>query len=321
MGEPHKRRRHPKYRTAYRVHNWPEYEKSLRDRGDVTIWLSPEAIDAWTPAKTGKRGGQPLYSDLAIETGLTLRMLFHQPLRQTEGFLGSLLKLMGLDLPCPDHTTLSRRNQAMTVCRRIEIPPPGPIDFIVDSSGLKICGQGEWHAKKHGKKQRRHWRKLHLGVDQEGWIHASAVTEDREQDPEQVPDLLGQVARDILTFVGDGIYDQGPVYDAVKRHSPGATIIVPLRKDAAVSSSAKACPSQRDQHILRIQEVGRPQWHRESDYYRQSHVENTMFRYKVTFGGWLRAKNLEAQENEAVLGCAILNRMREMGRQVSLPAR
>ena len=321
MSEPHKRRRNPKYKTAYRVRNWPEYEKSIRDRGEVTIWFSPEAIEAWTPEKTGKRGGQLRYSDLAIETTLSLGMIFHQRLRQTEGFIGSLMRLMGLDLSCPDHTTLSRRNQTMDVRRRIEILPPGPIGLIVDSTGLKICGQGEWHAKKHGKKQRRHWRKMHLGVDQEGWIRASSVTEDHEQDPSQVTDLLGQVGQQIGRFVGDGIYDQDPVYEAVKRHSPGAIIIVPPRKDAAASSSANTDPSQRDRHIEAIRIIGRSKWKRESGYYLQSHAENAMFRYQSTFGGWLRAKNMAAQENEVALGSAILNRMREMGRPVSCPVR
>ena len=125
MSEAHKRPyRHPKYKTAYRIKNWPEYEKSLRDRGDVTIWFSQDAIDAWTPGKTGTRGAQPIYSDIAIETALTLRVIFHLPLRQTEGFLGSIVKLMGQDLPCPDPTTLSRRNRTVNVrgtsigCRR-----------------------------------------------------------------------------------------------------------------------------------------------------------------------------------------------------------
>ena len=319
MSEPHKRRRHPKYKASYRVKNWSEYEKSLRDRGDVTIWISQEAINSWTPTPTGIRGGQPVYSDLAIETALTLRLIFHQPLRQTEGFLGSLMRLMDLNLPCPDHTTLSRRNQTVTVRRRIESLPPGPVDFIVDSTGLKICGQGEWHAKKHGKKQRRHWRKLHLGVDSQGWIHAFEVTEDHEQDPSQVPYLLDQVEREIRRFVGDGIYDQDPVYEAVKRHSPGAFIIVPPRKDAAASSSANTDPSQRDRHVEAIRIIGRSKWKRESGYYLQSHAETAMFRYQSTFGGWLRARNMAAQENEGALGCTILNRMRKMGRPLSCP--
>ena len=136
MTEPHKRPyRHPKYKTAYRVNNWREYEQSLRDRGDITLWLSHDAIDAWTPPQTGKRGAQPVYSETAIETALTLRLLFGLPLRQTEGFLGSLLRLMDLMLPCPDHTTLSRRHATGKIRRQIDRAPGGPIALIVDSTG------------------------------------------------------------------------------------------------------------------------------------------------------------------------------------------
>ena len=316
MSEPHKRRRHRRYKTSYRVRNWPEYEQSLRDRGDVTIWLSQEAIAAWTPPKSGKRGGQALYSDIAIETGLTLRLPFHQPLRQTEGFLGSLLKLMGLDVPCPDHTTLSRRNQTVEIRRGIDKLPSGPIDLIVDSTGLKICGQGEWYSKKHRKKYRRRWKKLHVGADDQGWIHASKVTDDHEQDPSQVPDLLEQVDQEIKCFVGDGIYDRETVYEAAEKHSPGATVIVPPRKDA-VLSNASATSSQRDRHIALIQSKGRSKWKRLSGYYAQSHAENAFYRYKNIIGGRLRARNHEAQEREAAIGCAILNRMRELGRPLS----
>jgi hypothetical protein len=121
MTEPHKRAdRHPTYKTAYRVKNWRAYDKALRDRGDLTLWLSQDAIDAWTPPMTGKRGAQPVYSDVTIETALTLRLLFRLPLRQTEGFLRSLLTLMGLMLPCPDHTTLSRRNTTVAIRQQID---------------------------------------------------------------------------------------------------------------------------------------------------------------------------------------------------------
>jgi hypothetical protein len=209
MSEPHKRAYgHPKYKTSYRVKNWSHYEESLRDRADIAVWLSQEAVEAWTPPKSGTRGGQPIYSDLAIETSLSLRLLFHLPLRQTEGFLGPIFRLMNLDLPCPDHTTLSRRNRTVDVRKHTENLPVGPVSFIVDITGLKICGQGEWHAQKHGKKRRKRWKKLHVGVDETGWILASKVTEGHEQDPSQVPDLLAQVDREIDRFVGDGIYDE-----------------------------------------------------------------------------------------------------------------
>src|SRR5688572_794635 len=151
MTEAHKRpNRHSKYKTAYRVKNWAEYDQVLRNRGDITLWISQDAIDVWTPPQTGKRGAQPVYSDLAIETALSLRLLYSLALRQTEGFLSSLLRLMDLDLPCPDHTTLSRRNATVEIRRQVDRAPQGPVDVIIDSTGLKVYGQGEWHSQKHG---------------------------------------------------------------------------------------------------------------------------------------------------------------------------
>jgi hypothetical protein len=291
----------------------------LRDRGDITLWISQDAIDAWTPLQTGKRGAQPVYSEAAIETALTFRLLFHLALRQTEGFLGSLLRLMGVDLPCPDHTTLSRRNATVVVRRKIDRAPQGPVCVIVDSTGLKVCGQGEWHAQKHGEKKRKSWKKLHIGVDDQGLIIASTVTESHEQDPSQVPELLDQIEGDIDRFVGDGIYDQEPVYTAVETHSPGAQVIIPPRKDAVLSPTASTAPTQRDQHLLEIERAGRFAWKQTSGYYAQSHAENAFSRFKRTFGGSLRAKRDESQEREASLACKVLNRMLELGRPQAYP--
>ncbi len=205
MTEPHKRpHRHPTYKTAYRVKNWHEYDQSLRDRGDITLWISQDAIDAWAPPMTGKRGAQPVYADLAIETALTFRLLFHLPLRQTEGFLSAVLQLMGLTLPCPDHTTRSRRNATVDIGPLKKGVQQEPTCLIVDSSGLKVCGQGAWHTQKHGEKQHKRWKKLHIGVDTQGRIVASTVTESPEQDPSQVPELLSQVDRAIDRFRARG---------------------------------------------------------------------------------------------------------------------
>ncbi|MDH3603045.1 MAG: IS5 family transposase, partial [Candidatus Tectomicrobia bacterium] len=237
----------------------------------------------------------------------------------TEGFLGSVLKLMGLSLPCPDHTTLSRRNATVEIRRQIDRAPQGPVCVIVDSSGLKVCGQGEWHSQKHGEKKAKRWKKLHLGVNDQGRIVASKVTESHEQDPSQVPQLLTQIEEEIARFVGDGIYDQEPVYAAVEKHSPGASVIIPPRKDAVLSPTATTSPTQRDQHISAIESDGRFAWKRTSGYYTQSHAENAFSRFKRTFGGGLRAKRDESQEREASLACELLNRMLELGRPQSYP--
>jgi Transposase DDE domain len=314
MTEPHKRaNRHPKYKTAYRVKNWHEYDQALRDRGDITLWMRQDAIEAWIPPQAGKRGAQPVYSDIAIETALTLRLLLRLPLRQTEGFLHSILTLMGLSLPCPDHTTLSRRNATVAVRRQIDRAPQGSVCLIVDSSGLKGCGQGEWHAQKHGETKRKSWKKLHLGVDKQGQIIASSVTDGHDQDPSQVPELLSQIEREIDRFIGDGMYDQDPVYTAVENHSAGARVIIPPRKDAVLSPTVATSPTQRDRHIGSVESQARFAWKRTSGYYDQAHAENAFSRYKRTFGGGLRAKRDESQEREASLACALLNRKQEMG--------
>ena len=306
-------------RTAYCVKNWREYDQSLRDRGDITLWISQDAIDAWTPPQTGKRGAQPVYSDLAIETTLTFRLLFLLPLRQTEGFLGSLLSLMDLTLPCPNHTTLSRRNARVEVRRQIDRTPQGSVCVIVDSTGLKICGQGEWHSQKHGEKKGKRWKKLHIGVDDQVQIVASTVTESHEQDSSQVPALLSQVEGEIDRFVADGIYDKEPLYAAVEQHSPGAQVIIPPRKDAVLILMAATAPTQRDQHLLEIERAGWFAWKRTSGYYDQAYAENIFARFKRTFGDRLRAKREESQKREASLACELLNRMTELGRPQSYP--
>ena len=166
---------HPKYKTKYRVGNWSAYEQALVQRGDVTLWLSADATDAWRPSPSGRPGAPKTFSDCAIETALTLRLVFRLPLRQAEGFLRSVLSLMGVDLAAPDPTTLSRRSQSLAVeCRRI--PSRGPIHLIVDSTGRSIVGEGEWAAVKHGGRGHRGWKKLHLAVDRVGVIVAHALT-------------------------------------------------------------------------------------------------------------------------------------------------
>ena len=156
--------------------NWAAYNQALVRRGDVTVWVSSEAIAAWTPGRSGRRGGQRRYSDLAIETALTLRLLYHLPLRQAEGFLHALFGMMRLDLCAPDYTTLSRRSQHLR--RRLRPVPPGEgLHLVLDSTGLSIVGAGEWAAAKHAGRGRRGWRKLHLGVDQSGAILVHTLTE------------------------------------------------------------------------------------------------------------------------------------------------
>jgi Transposase DDE domain len=195
---------HPTYKTKYRVANWVSYDHALVRRGDITMWVSPEAIATWEPAGVGTRGGQRKYSDHAIATALTLRLLFHLPLRQTEGFLRSLFGLMGLDLLAPDHTTLSRRAQSLDLTLR-RIPPREGLHLVIDSTGLSIVGEGEWTAAKHGRRGRRGWRKLHVGVDQAGVIVAQVLTEATVDDATTAITLIGTVYGAVARVTADGL--------------------------------------------------------------------------------------------------------------------
>ncbi len=165
---------HPTYKTKYHVRTWASYDRALVRGGDITIWLSPEAVAIWEPDGAGTRGAQRKYSDVAIETALTLRLLFHLPLRQAEGFLTSLFVLMELDLQSPDHTTLSRRGHHLDLTLR-HVPTRAGLHLIIDSTGLSIVGEGEWAAAKHGGRGTRGWKKLHVGVDPTGVIVAQAL--------------------------------------------------------------------------------------------------------------------------------------------------
>ena len=304
---------HPTYKTKYRVANWPAYNQALVRRGDVTVWLSSEAIAAWTPRRSGRRGGQRRYSDLAIETALTLRLLYHLPPRQAEGFLHALFGMMRLDLSAPDYTTLSRRSQHLR--RRLRPVPPGEsIHLVLDSTGLSIVGAGEWATAKHGGRGRRGWRKLHLGVDQSGVIRVHTLTEATGDDATTALDLLTAVEGPLVRVTADAAYDTVAVYETARAR--GATVVIPPAKTATVSGHGPRSPA-RDRTIQLVKTLGRRQWKKASGYHRQGLVENVFFRYKSIIGDGLRARSPAGQGSEVVLGCEILNRMTALGRPVS----
>ena len=308
----------PKYKKRYRVGNWPAYERGLRARGDVTVWFAEEALSTWTPPPTRRRGGQQRYSDPAILTALTLRMLFHLPLRQTEGFVASLLRLMDRHLNAPDHTTLCRRNRDVLVpaLRRAD---DGPIHLIVDSTGLKIYGAGEWCSRKHRKAtERGGWRKLHIGVDDDGYVVTETLTQNTVDDADVLPDLLGQIDAPLGRFTGDGAYDTRSVYTAVgAAGGSGVEVVVPPRRPATASREATGPWAQRTLHLERIAEIGRLAWQKETGYRQQARVEGTFLRYKRSLGSSLRAKGFEAQQREARVGCTVLNKMLALGKAQS----
>jgi hypothetical protein len=249
---------------------------------------------------------------------LTLRVVFHLPLRQTEGFLDSLLSLMGLDLKAPDHTTLSRRNTD------VEVPAltrdhDGPIHLVVDSTGLKILGSGEWNAHKYkASRKRRDWRKLHIGVDDDGFIVAAELTGSCKADSTTLPDLLDQIEAPIRRFTADGAYDHRSVYDRVGAAGTNdVKIVIPPRRSAVSGAPTDGPWVQRETALQRIRETSRRDWQKESGYRQQARVENGFFRYKSLLGGGPKARHRKAQTREALIGCHILNRMFELGRPES----
>ena len=259
-------------RQRHRVTNWAAYEAALRQRGSLTVWFTEEAIRAWRAEPRTTPGGQPWYSPLAILTALTLRALFRLGLRQTEGLVGSILRLLGLELRVPDHTTLSRRAEGLPV------PRPrsggGPLHLLVDSTGLRLAGPGEWLVEKHGTKKRRAWRKLHLGMDADtGRIEAVELTTKEADDASRVGPLLDQVDGPIASLTGDGAYDRADVYGAVAERHPEAAVVVPPRKDAVPSEAAETEPAQRDRHLRWIAERGRLGWQKASGYNRRALAE------------------------------------------------
>ena len=308
-----KSRIHPTYKTKYRVANWASYDRALVRRGDVTVWVSPEAIARWTPPDGCKRGGQLQYSELAIETALTLRLIFHLPLRQTEGFLTSIFGMLGLDLSAPDHTTLSRRGQHLNLRLR-RAPGSVGMHLIVDSTALSIVGEGEWAAAKHGGRGRRGWKKLHLGVDRSGVIVAQALTEGSVDDATTGITLVEAADGDLGSVTADAAYDRVGFYAAAGAR--GATVVVPPTSTANVSRHGLRS-SARDRTIVAVKEMGQRRWKKTAGYHRQARVENAFFRYKTIIGSSLRARSPGGRVTEAVIACNVLNHMTDVGRPES----
>ena len=306
-------RRHRIPRQRHRVTNWAEYDAGLRARGSLTVWFTQEAIEGWRAAPRTTRGGQPSYSDLAIATALTLRAVFHLALRQTEGLIASILQLLGLDLAVPDHSTLSRRAETL------DVPPPrgeqAPVHLLVDSTGLKLCGPGEWLTEKHGTRRRRSWRKLHLATDADtGRIVASVLTGHDADDGGQVGPLLEGVDGPVASFTADGAYDRDDVHAEVTARHPGAEIIVPPRSSAVPSASAEIAPTARDRHLQTIAERGRMGWQRASGYNWRALVEADVSRWKRVIGDGLRSQRDGRQATEVAIAAEVLNRMLDLGR-------
>lgn len=300
--------------AAYRVTNWKKYNDSLVRRGDITLWFAEDVIAAWEHANREVKVGRPfIYSDTAIECLLAIRELFQLPYRQTEGLGRALVKLMDVAVAIPDFTSLAKRAAKLGVS--LELPASsGPIDVVVDSTGLKVFGAGEWRSEAYRTAKRRTWRKLHLSVNattQE--IVAEVLTSKRRDDADLVPELLAQVTSPVVKLYGDGAYDKWKLYDALAREE--IQPVIPPRRRASIRQHGNCAgrPLPRDEAIRAIRRLGRRRWKQASGYHRRSLVETSISRLKRAFGNRLKNKRFENQQTEARLRCKLLNRFTHLG--------
>ena len=304
----------PRRKTVYHVRNWKAYDRALVKRGSLTLWIDEDVRRQWEYAGPAQRGAQFTYSAIAIEAMLSVKEVFHLPNRATEGLGRSIFDLLGVDLKVPDHTTLSRRGKTVPI--RLPRKAHGPLHLVLDSTGLKVYGEGEWKVRQHGYSKRRTWRKIHLSVDAaSGEIQAALLTEAGVHDAQAVPELLAQIERPLVSAAGDGAYDRANVYTALNAHSPEAQINIPPRRGATLQQhgNAHAPPLPRDENLRFIRQHGRAKWKRESGYHRRSLAETAVFRFKTLFGHHLSARCLETQATQVGIRCRLINRMSQLG--------
>jgi IS5 family transposase len=300
-------------KAKYRLRNWKEYNASLKQRGSLTFWISPDVVQGWiNTERNGKPGRDLTFTDAAIRTMLMVKEFFHLGLRAAEGFVESVFGLLGANVTVPDYSTLCRRRKVLDVALP-RFRAGESIHVLVDSTGMKVFGEGEWKVRRHGYTKRRTWRKLHIGVDAEqGEIVAAMVTTNDFSDGQVLPDLLEQVSETVTDVTGDGAYDTRDCYDAIRQR--GARARIPPRRGAKIwrHANTKAERLARDENLRRIRKVGRAQWKRESGYHQRSRVETTMFQLKTIFGDKVSARTFEGQATQMLLRCAALNKLNQL---------
>ena len=304
----------PRQKALYRVKNWSKYDNALVERGSITFWMSDDFEQTWMHSGKKQRGSQFDYSDQAILVMLTVKEVFHLTNRAVEGFVRSLFRMMKINLPVPDHSTLSKRGKDLKV--KLPKKTNQSLNIVMDSTGLKIYGEGEWKVRMHGVSKRRTWRKLHIGANpDDGEIQAVILTENSVSDDAAVEVLLEQIEQEIINFGADGAYDKRKVYDSLNAHSPDVNILIPPRKNARIwkHGNTKAERLKRDENLRSIRKLGRIAWKQNSGYHVRSLAETTMFRLKTIFGDELSARLLETQTTQALVRCAALNKMTHLG--------
>tara|TARA_Y100000031_G_C8185689_1_gene368835 strand:+ start:209 stop:1117 length:909 start_codon:yes stop_codon:yes gene_type:complete len=286
--------------TKKNIKNWSNYNRALMSRGSLNIWIDEQIEDIWYEDK-GKR----IYTDKAIEIVLTLKFVYKLPLRQTIGLIKSVFSFMDINLDIPDYTTISRRAKRLNI--KLQKREKKVVDLVLDSTGAKVFGEGEWKVRKHGWSKRRTWRKLHIGIDVDGEIRSVITTKNNVHDSTVVDDILRQEGSYIRSFYGDGAYDSFEVYMSLKGRDV-KDILVPPNKNAKIrihGNSKDKYP--RDENLRKIRKSNKKQWKINSGYHKRSLGETVMYRFKNTFGGNLSFREDIRQETEVIMKCNILN--------------
>ena len=303
-------------KTQYKTTNWKDYNAALKKRGSLLLWIDKDMV--WsTQSLSGKRGRSDQFSDAAIQFCLMVKNLFGLPLRQTIGMVSSLLKLSELDWPTPDYSTLCRRQQDLQVCISYR-PNPNGLHLLVDSTGIKMLGEGEWKTQKHGAEYRRQWRKVHLAMDAQTFeIRAIEVTSNRLGDAQMLPELLKQIPENeqINAVSGDGAYDTKGCHAAIAER--GADAIIPVRKNARLWKENTKGAKARNDAFRATQRLGKSIWKKWADYHRRSLVETKMRCFKL-LGERVSARKFESQVAELQIRAALLNRFTQLGTPVTV---
>lgn len=307
-------------KKQYRIRNWSEYNKALKNRGRPTIWLEEGTIEAWKhPKVLGKKGRPFEYSNEAIICALMVRLIFNLPLRAAEGFLESMFQIMRVNLPVPDYTLICKRQKGLELPKLDAKNSSNKqiTDIVIDSTGVKVYGEGEWKVRTHGADKRRKWRKIHVGIDPEtGEIVAEKMTDNDEGDPESLPELLSQIEGDIGRVIADGAYDTRSCYDAIIQRN--AQAIIPPRKNACLWPE-EGPDHPRNKSLIDIELENLKIWKKKIGYHIRSLVETTMLRLKKIFTGKFKSREFDNQRLESRLMCVILNKMTHLGMPISYP--
>ena len=307
-------------KQKYKVTNWSDYNAALCRRGEIDVWLSLDVVFQWYEEDRVYVGtGAPKrFTDFAIITCHEIRQVYRLPLRQTQGFINSLFRLMNIPLVCPHYSCLSKRLTEL----KIKMPrykknskPDDDIHAIaIDSTGLKRFGRGEWHNEKYELSSKASWRKLHIAVNESHYFEGCVLTDRFSHDDQQVKPLLEQIDSEIKHFSGDGAYDEKPVYDAVTLHSPGVDVVIPPRANAVINANSSP---MRNRNIEEVKANGRMEWQRNREYGRRNISELAVQRYQRILGDSMHARVMGRQKNEAMIGCGVINKMTALGMPVS----